>query len=84
MKRLVLKKSVTDLRLGVHVGIGDLLNSVSVGSVSLNFDNFVDIYIEGGMRSFSFDTKFDNDKSFGNVLAGLRYGDATIGKENYT
>ena len=42
------EKSVTDLRLGVHVGIGDLLNSVSVGSVSLNFDNFVDIYIEGG------------------------------------
>ena len=70
------EKSVTDLRLGIHVGIGDLLNSVSVGSVSLNFDNFVDIYIEGGMRSFSFDTKFDNDKSFGNVLAGLRYGDA--------
>lgn len=70
------EKSVTDLRLGIHVGIGDLLNSVSVGSVSLNFDNFVDIYIEGGMRSFSFDTKFDNDKSFGSVLAGLRYGDA--------
>ena len=46
------EKSVTDLRLGVHVGIGDLLNSVSVGSVSLNFDNFVDIYIEGGMRVF--------------------------------
>ena len=52
MKRLVFEKSVTDLRLGVHVGIGDLLNSVSVGSVSLNFDNFVDIYIEGGMRFF--------------------------------
>ena len=70
------EKSVADLRLGVHVGIGDLLNSVSVGSVSLNFDNFVDIYIEGGMRSFSFDTKFDNDKSFGNVVLGTRYGDA--------
>ncbi len=70
------EKSVTDARLGAHIGIGDLLNSISVGSVSLNFDNFVDIYIEGGMRSFSFDTKFDNDKSFGNVVLGTRYGDA--------
>tara|TARA_B100000963_G_scaffold192044_1_gene167125 strand:- start:1246 stop:1974 length:729 start_codon:yes stop_codon:yes gene_type:complete len=70
------EKSVTDLRLGAHVGIGDLLNSVSVGSVSLNFDNFVDIYVEGGLRSFSFDTKFDNDESFGNIVAGVRYGDA--------
>lgn len=70
------EKSVTDLRIGAHVGIGDLLNSISIGSVSLNLDNFVDVYAEVGLRSFSFDTKFDNDKSFGNVVTGIRYGDA--------
>ena len=70
------EKSVTDLRIGAHIGIGDLLNSISIGSVSLNLDNFVDVYAEVGLRSFSFDTKFDNDKSFGNVVTGIRYGDA--------
>ena len=70
------EKTVNTLRLGVHVGIGDLLNSISVGSVSLNLQNFVDVFAEGGVKSFSFDTSFDNDQSFGSLVAGLRFGDA--------
>jgi hypothetical protein len=70
------EKTVNTLRLGVHIGIGDLLNSISVGSVSLNLQNFVDVFAEGGVKSFSFDTSFDNDQSFGSLVAGLRFGDA--------
>ena len=70
------EKTVNTLRLGVHVGIGDLLNSISVGSVSLNLQNFVDVFVEGGVKSFSFDTSFDNDESFGSLVTGLRFGDA--------
>ncbi len=70
------EKTVNTLRLGAHVGIGDLLNSISVGSVSLNLQNFVDVFVEGGVKSFSFDTSFDNDESFGSVVAGLRFGNA--------
>ena len=70
------EKTVNTLRLGAHVGIGDLLNSISVGSVSLNLQNVVDVFVEGGIKSFSFDTSFDNDESFGSVMAGLRFGNA--------
>ena len=30
------------LRIGAHVGIGDVLNSISVGGVSLKLENFLD------------------------------------------
>lgn len=72
------EKTVNTLRLGAHIGIGDLLNSVSVGSVSLNLKNFVDVFVEGGIKSYSFDTSFDNDESFGSVVAGIRYGNANV------
>ena len=72
-------KTVQSLRLGAHIGIGDLLSSVSVGSVALNISNFMDVYIEAGARTFNLDNNrrvSTDDKSFANVIAGVRFGDS--------
>jgi len=66
------------LRIGAHVGIGDVLNSVSVSNVSLKIENFMDIFLELGVRATDIENKttFSESDSQANVIAGLRFGDS--------
>jgi len=69
-------QQIRSINIGAHIGIGDLLNTVSVGSVSLNLENFMDVFFELGVKQYSFDTSSNFDESFGNMLFGARFGDA--------
>lgn len=66
------------LRIGAHVGIGDVLNSVSVGDVSLSIENFMDVFLELGIKATDIEnqTSFSETDTQANVIAGLRFGDS--------
>lgn len=66
------------LRIGAHVGIGDVLNSVSVGNVSLKIENFMDVFLELGIKATDIEnqTSFSESDTQANVIAGLRFGDS--------
>ena len=66
------------VRIGAHVGIGDVLNSVSVSDVSLKIENFMDIFLELGIKATDIENKttFSESDSQANVIAGLRFGDS--------
>jgi hypothetical protein len=72
-------KVVNSVRVGAHVGIGDILNSVSTKGVSFSIENFLDIYAEVGVKSTSLENdinKFSEDDTQANVIAGIRFGDS--------
>ena len=72
-------KIVNSVRLGVHAGIGDILNSVSANGVTLNIKNFLEMYAEFGIKSTSLENdinKFSADDTLGNVIAGVRFGNS--------
>lgn len=71
-------KFIKAVRIGAHVGIGDFLNSVSVGDVSLKIENFMDVFIELGIKSTSIENQlnFSESDTQANVITGLRFGDS--------
>ena len=69
-------QEVRSFNIGAHMGIGDLLNSISVGSVSLNLQNFMDVFAELGVRQYAFETSSDFDESFVGAVLGVRFGDS--------
>jgi len=72
-------QTISTARLGVHIGIGDLLNSISIGSASLTVENFMDVFLEGGVKKYSFEENLfesKDDKAFGNIVSGIKFGDA--------
>jgi hypothetical protein len=66
------------LRIGAHVGIGDVLNSVSVSNVSLKIENFMDVFLELGIKATDIENQigFSESDTQANVIAGLRFGDS--------
>jgi len=66
------------IRIGAHVGIGDVLNSVSVGDVSLKIENFMDVFLEVGIKATDIDSQLDFSESDtqANVITGIRFGDS--------
>ena len=69
-------QEVRSFNIGAHMGVGDLLNSISVGSVSLNLQNFMDVFAELGIRQYAFETSSDFDESFVGAVLGVRFGDS--------
>lgn len=71
-------KFIKAVRIGAHVGIGDFLNSVSVGDVSLKIENFMDVFIELGIKSTNIENQlnFSESDTQANVVTGLRFGDS--------
>ena len=69
-------QEVRSFNIGAHMGVGDLLNSISVGSVSLNLQNFMDVFAELGVRQYAFETSSDFDESFVGAVLGVRFGDS--------
>ena len=55
-------QEVRSFNIGAHMGVGDLLNSISVGSVTLNLQNFMDVFAELGVRQYAFETSSDFDE----------------------
>ena len=66
------------IRVGAHVGIGDVLNSVSVGGVSLKLQNFLDVFLELGIKATDIDSdiNFSESDSQANVITGIRFGNS--------
>lgn len=76
---IAFNQTISTARLGVHIGIGDLLNSISIGSASLRIENFMDVFLEGGVKKYSFEENLfesKDDKAFGNIVSGIKFGDA--------
>ena len=67
------------LRIGAHVGIGDVLNSISVGGVSLKLENFLDVFLELGIKATDIDSNinfFSDTNTEANAITGIRFGNA--------
>ena len=66
------------IRVGAHVGIGDVLNSVSVGGISLKLENFLDVFLELGIKATDVDSdiNFSESDSQANVITGIRFGNS--------
>ena len=66
------------VRVGAHVGIGDVLNSVSVGGISLKLENFLDVFLELGIKATDVDSdiSFSESDSQANVITGIRFGNS--------
>ena len=72
-------KVMNAFRLGIHAGIGDILNSVSSKGVTFNIENFMDVYTEIGVKTTSLENSINNfseDDAEANVIAGLRFGNS--------
>ena len=61
-----------------HVGIGDVLNSISAGGVSLKLENFLDVFLELGIKATDIDSdiNFSESDSQANVITGIRFGNS--------
>ena len=66
------------IRIGAHVGIGDVLNSVSVGGISLKLENFLYVFLELGIKATDVDSNisFSESDSQANVITGIRFGNS--------
>ena len=66
------------IRIGAHVGIGDVLNSISSGGVSLKLENFLDVFLELGLKATDIDSNinFSDSNTEANVISGIRFGNS--------
>jgi hypothetical protein len=65
------------VRIGVHAGVGDVLNSISIGNISFKLKNFMDIFMEVGIKVTDFDNdNFSENNTEANVITGVRFGDS--------
>jgi hypothetical protein len=72
-------KVVDSVRLGAHMGIGDLLGSISSGEIKFKIKNLFDIFAEVGIKTSDFDGErfnFEGNDSHASVLAGIRFGNS--------
>lgn len=72
-------KVVDTIRLGAHMGIGDLIGSMSAGDVKFKMKNLFDVFVEVGMKTSDFDGErfnFDGDDTHASFLAGIRFGNS--------
>lgn len=72
-------KNVDSLRLGAHMGIGDLLGSMSKDKMKFPIKNIFDVFAEVGLKTSDFDGKkfnFEGNDSYASFLAGIRFGNS--------
>ena len=72
-------KVVDTARLGAHMGVGDLIGSMSAGDVKLKIKNLFDVFAEVGIKTSNFDGErfnFEGDDSYASFLAGIRFGNS--------
>ena len=72
-------KVVDSARLGAHMGIGDLLGSISSGNLRFKVKNLFDVFAEIGLKTSDFDGErfnFKGNDSHASLLAGIRFGNS--------
>ena len=72
-------KVVDTFRVGAHMGIGDLIGSMSAGDVKFKIKNLFDVFVEVGIKTSDFDGErfnFEGDDSHASFLAGIRFGNS--------
>lgn len=72
-------KVVDSARLGAHMGIGDLLGSISSGNIKFKVKNLFDVFAEIGLKTSDFDGErfnFKGNDSHASLLAGIRFGNS--------
>jgi len=70
-------KIVDTVRFGAHMGIGDLIGSISAGEFQFKVKNLFDVFLEVGIKTSDFDGKkfnFQGDDTHASYLAGIRFG----------
>ena len=70
---------INSARLGVQMGIGDLLSNVSAKGVNLGIKNVFNVYSEFGIKSTAIEddvNSFSEDDAQAHVIAGIRFGDS--------
>ena len=70
---------IVTARLGVHLGIGDLISNMSSGDVNLKVKNLFDVFAEAGIKTSDFDGErfnFEGDDSHASFIAGIRFGNS--------
>ena len=78
-KRESYDKVVDTIRLGAHMGVGDLIGSMSAGDVKLKIKNLFDVFAEVGIKTSDFDGErfnFEGNDSHASFVAGIRFGNS--------
>ena len=78
-KRESYDKVIDSARLGMHMGIGDLIGNISSGDVNLKIKNLFDVFAEIGIKTSDFDGErfnFEGDDSHASMIAGIRFGNS--------
>ena len=78
-KRESYDKVIDSARLGMHMGIGDLIRNMLSGNANLKIKNLFDVFAEIGFKNSDFDGErfnFEGNDTNASMIAGIRFGNS--------
>lgn len=72
-------KVIDSARLGMHMGIGDLIGNMFSGNINLKIKNLFDVFAEIGLKNSNFDGErfnFEGNDTHTSMIAGIRFGNS--------
>ena len=78
-KRESYDKVIDSARLGMHMGIGDLIGNMFSGNINLKIKNLFDVFAEIGFKNSNFDGErfnFEGNDTHTSMIAGIRFGNS--------
>ena len=72
-------KIIDSARIGVQMGIGEVIGTISADRISINVEDWFDVFLEIGVKNSEIEGKrfsFSKDNSQANALGGIRFGNS--------
>ena len=72
-------KVIDSARLGLHMGVGDIFESISTNNFQIKIKNFFDVFAEVGIKTSDFDGErfnFEGNDTHASFVAGIRFGNS--------
>tara|TARA_Y100000385_G_scaffold29144_1_gene27446 strand:+ start:119 stop:814 length:696 start_codon:yes stop_codon:yes gene_type:complete len=72
-------KVIDSARLGLHMGIGDIFESIATNNFEIKIKNFFDVFAELGVKTSDFDGErfnFEGNDTHASFIAGIRFGNS--------
>ena len=72
-------KVIDTARFGFHMGVGDLIGTISSGDINLKIKNLFDVFAELGIKTSDFDGErfdFEGNDSHASFVGGIRFGNS--------
>ena len=72
-------KIIDSARIGVQMGIGEVIGTISADRISIDVEDWFDVFLEIGVKNSEIEGKrfsFSKDNSQANALGGIRFGNS--------